>query len=519
MSREIGDNSHGIRNEANLVNALDGKKYKELNLNLKKFIDYICANEKLKINVETIIHSDYETNNKKKQDLYIKLLDKKYGISVKMGSGNSTHQEKCEDFITYITDEFDAPEEICNDIRIFTWCDGTLDGSGKVTDRMDKKKYLLTYKEGVERIRKFVDEHKRELVERALFIGKYNSQVDYIYHGTPNDGKWISANELIEFQIQNPQPLGSSLVKIGRMNLQVWNRSLNGTSDHKRGEIQLKYSSMEDDLAKIMHSSVENVGTFEGDQEEFNISKLLNKNKKSKLWDVLGFKETNDDIYAVKVMYNAYSQIAKKKVKTKTDAYLIKANIGETLLLECEYGLTEDMLAGKEYDVVSESGISVKKSDSTKYTYEKLSRNAFENLFAPYIYDVNIIFCGLTIYQEEKNIALNSKIISDLDLDENDFLEYFKSKISTEELSLYSKNDVKLIRGYCESELRKVIENNVEVKEKIFTGKGCFEAPYYVDYIYRNGELSKDVIPDDYQISNGSGRSKGKYTVIFKPRK
>lgn len=51
----------------------------------------------------------------------------------------------------------------------------------------------------------------------------------------------------------------------------------------------------------------------------------------------------------------------------------------------------------------------------------------------------------------------------------------------------------------------------------IFTGKGCFDAPYYIDYIYKNKELSKDIMPSKYQISNGSGRSKGKYTIIFKP--
>ena len=373
MSKETGDNAHGFKNEKNIVFDLEGKRYKDLNLNLKRFVSYIAKCEGKNISNETKIDSRIETDNRKKQDLYVSIDGDEYAISVKMGSGNSTHQEKCEDFIDYIVNSFGASKQLCDDIRIMIWCDGTLDGSGKITDRLNKNNYLLQYASGIERIRKFINNHQKELIERVLFVGRHNSKVDYIYHGTAISGKWISANELIEYQINNPKQLGSSLAVLGRMNLQVWNRSLTGNSDKKRGQIQIKYSCLEKDLQKVMHSAEENIGTFEGDQEEFNISRRMNRNKKSSLWDIIGHKDDNDDLYVVKVLYNAYSKIAKKKVKTKTDAYVISKKIDEKFLLEREYILTEDDIKGKEYTIVEETGISVKKNDSKKYTYEKLS--------------------------------------------------------------------------------------------------------------------------------------------------
>lgn len=517
MAKKIGDNTHGFQNEENIVSSLKKKKYKELNLNMKKFVEYIAINEGVNITPETDIDARIETNNKKKQDLYIKLLGKEYGVSAKMGEGNSTHQEKCEDFIDYIVEEFDASDELCDDIRIMTWCDGTLDGSGELDDRLSKKEYLQAYGDGIKRIRDFIHKHERALIERILFVGRHNSQVNYIYHGTPVSGKWISADELIEYQLKNPLPLGATLARVGRMSLQVWNRSLTGNSDKKRGQLQIKYSSIETDLESIMHSSGESVGTFEGEQEEFNISRTMNRNKRSVLWDILDHKDNNERMYAIKVVYNAFSKIANKKVKAKTDAYVVKAELEDKFLLEREYILTEEDLQDVKYEIVTDTGISVKKKDSASFTYEKLSRNSFISLFDDYVENVGMIFCGLTLYQEDKNITLNNKIIADLGFAISEVHKYMKLCVGIESPSILKKEDVKAFRNFCEQKIRAVIENNKEVKQMIFTGKGCFEAPYYVNYIYKNNALSKDIIPEKYQISNGSGRSKGQYTVIFKP--
>lgn len=129
MRKKIGDNSHGNKNELDFVNAFNGG-LKALNTNLKEFVKYICENENIDYESIEKIGAEYEKNTKLKQDFYIIINNKKYGISLKMGSGNSVHQEKCEDFIEYIKEEFDADDDMCNIWRFFLWADGTIDGTG-----------------------------------------------------------------------------------------------------------------------------------------------------------------------------------------------------------------------------------------------------------------------------------------------------------------------------------------------------------------------------------------------------
>lgn len=126
----MASNSHGFNNEAIISEYLNGKKFKELNLTMKEFIKYIGTTLNLPIDNDTEVKSETETNNKLKQDIYIFINGYKVGVSVKLGSGNSVHQEKIEDFIIFIKENCNASEEICDLWRFFIWADGTLDGTG-----------------------------------------------------------------------------------------------------------------------------------------------------------------------------------------------------------------------------------------------------------------------------------------------------------------------------------------------------------------------------------------------------
>src|SRR5690554_5231190 len=99
MSRIVGDNHHGYFNEYNLVEALNGVRIENLNNNLKEFIKFICKNFNIEYNPNQLIYSEYEMNSKLKQDLYLIIGKNTFAISLKMGKGNSVHQEKLEDFI------------------------------------------------------------------------------------------------------------------------------------------------------------------------------------------------------------------------------------------------------------------------------------------------------------------------------------------------------------------------------------------------------------------------------------
>lgn len=65
--------------------------------------------------------------------------------------------------------------------------------------------------------------------------------------------------------------------------------------------------------------------------------------------------------------------------------------------------------------------------------------------------------------------------------------------------------------------IRNIVDNNLDIKKAIFNGISLYEEPYPAHYIFKNGQLTNDLFTD-YSISRGSGLSKGKYYIIFKPK-
>ena len=75
---------------------------------------------------------------------------------------------------------------------------------------------------------------------------------------------------------------------------------------------------------------------------------------------------------------------------------------------------------------------------------------------------------------------------------------------------------MKSIKKYLNSKLKNIIEDNYSIKSAIFAGKGLYVEPYPASFIVKNGELTSEIVKE-YSITRGSGLSKGKYTIIFKP--
>lgn len=538
----IGDNAHGFTNEQLLVDSLNNKEYRSLNTHLKKFIQQICVEHSINVKDSLLIKSykaDREIDpftNKKinvKPDLYIEINNQKFGVSTKMGSGNSVHQEKVESFIFWIKNNKNIViknESIYDCLRLFIWGDGTLDGSapvvkdsnGYVIGRYSTKEFKTIYPEKHKIIQDFLYENSKEIIKRALFLGKTNNEVHYIYHGTNINGVWISQDSILDFNLTSP--INNSTFNVGRLSVQIYNADKKGTisGSKKRGDIQLKYGTIESDIQSLMLLSTHNTGTYEGNLEEFSFSKMMNKNKNHKFWEFLKSKlNLNNDkfYYIVKVEGQKYSKNAKKKVMCKSDNYIIETGyeIDKTFLLQNEYQLTESNLPNiPNYRIVHNSGISIKQKDSNKFTITKLTTNNFNSAFDNYLKNIEYISAALVFYCTKNQVNRNYKIAEDLNIKESDFIEFINSKYGLNVNSLLDYTSLSLATKSTKELIIKTIENNKDLKDALFAGKGWFEQPYHINFIYSNGQLT-DQLYTPYKIDNGSGRSKGIYTIIIKP--
>lgn len=522
----MASNPHGNSNEIEISNYLNSKKYKDLNLTMKEFIKYVCNTKNIPFDENTEIKASYEKNNKLKQDIYLTISEIKIGISLKMGSGNSCHQEKIDDFVSFIQKNCSATDEICDLWRFFIWADGTYDGSGsldkgadeKIICRFDANGFKKKYPDKRKILQNFLNLNKAILIERALFVGKHNSNVDFVYHGTYKQGRWISKKEVIEFLVKQKPKSNRACFTIGSLTVQAWNVSLKGNTEKKRGEIQLKYGTMKNDFDILMKDNADTVGTFLGDLEEFDLSQTMNKNKDSSMWKTLlpGITDYTD-YYVVKVSSHQYSKLSKRKVKTKSDAYAVKVKLSKEFLLQKEYVLEEADLSGHSYEKISDSGISIKMKASKNYTYQKLTRISFCKAFSD-LDDVEFWLTSLLIYSVDKERYKNERIISDLGNTTESYLNKVSSimGISTDNTDCSSFWDS--VRKAAQAKIKEHINSNPDLAENIFTGKHWFESPYHAIFLYESGELKKNIVTS-FSITTGSGRSSGKYTIEITPTK
>ena len=112
------------------------------------------------------------------------ILDgKESKISVKIGTGNSVHQEPIEGFIGFLATEIENEKVVFDNIRHFIWGDETLDGKGNKENRISASVYKKKYAPKVASIQNYLDKHKAILIERFLISGSVsNNKIDYLYY-------------------------------------------------------------------------------------------------------------------------------------------------------------------------------------------------------------------------------------------------------------------------------------------------------------------------------------------------
>jgi len=234
-------------NEEKIRIAIDGKKYFELNENLKSFIKYVCPEITSLNNIRC-----HKIAGHNKCDLEIIIRNKAYKVSVKKGKANSVHQEPIESFIDFLENTYGISESLANDLRFFIWGDETLNGNGKKVDRKNATQLKKIYPDRIKNIHIFFENNKEDLIRRFLLTGVDGDSIDFIYYGDEIDGLW--ANKQTVSSIASDSSKNSrAVIPIGDLTFQAWNRALakNTKSEHKRGQIQLKWGSLSKRLKKI----------------------------------------------------------------------------------------------------------------------------------------------------------------------------------------------------------------------------------------------------------------------------
>lgn len=257
-------------------------------------------------------------------------------------------------------------------------------------------------------------------------------------------------------------------------------------------------------------------GTLEGELEEKKLVQSINKR------DSLGveiLKKMNlnlNNVFAVNVTGMVFGKIQGKKIKPKSDIYLFKSDkITKKDLEELDYYISEKDL--KPDNFIEGTGISVKLVDSRQYQILKVNPSTFK-----IIYKSNLLASGASIYCNKlEEFEKNESVLKAWGVSQKDFINFFSKVIDNvesifDQRTVLSLKTAKQVKSYCNNEIKRMSIEDTDISGYIFRGHGNFEEPYVAHWIYEKGKF-KELTSYDFTVTTGSGRTKGDFTIVFKP--
>jgi len=257
-----------------------------------------------------------------------------------------------------------------------------------------------------------------------------------------------------------------------------------------------------------------NRGTKEGDLEEINIVKKINKND---LKDFVQNFSSINKIYGILVRTKVYSNISKVKAKPKSDVFLAEGLIKEDLLKKKDYIIYDDEIAVLKLTIIPKSGLSVKLKDSKNYQIAKITKDSFIKVFIFKELGVGASFYCKNIEELKKN----QQLLKIWDCTQKEIINFFQKKIDFNSNNLFDENENSLtcfskIKTFSNNEIKNIIQKNENISNYIFSGIGIFKDPYCAYWIYESGEIKKN-ISYNFSVTTGSARLENP-TIVIKPK-
>ena len=186
----------GLKNEINIINAINNKTYGELNDNLKLMMNYFCDSFSKILRFKAKKCEKYD-----KADICITYKSRKYYISLKNGTSSYLHCEYIKTFILFLR-KYGISEETQKTLLYYHFGDCTLNGTGK--KRYSRNEIIKILGNKISKANLELNSNKelvRDFVIKCIFEGNKDHQqaADYIYHGDENNGVMCSKKQIMNF--------------------------------------------------------------------------------------------------------------------------------------------------------------------------------------------------------------------------------------------------------------------------------------------------------------------------------
>lgn len=183
----------GLRNENEIINAFNGKGFRDLGNNLKVLAQHLFPDFD-----EESLFTAVKSDPRGKPDMTLTYKGQTRYVSLKGGADEQIHAEELSKFLAFLSG-YGITEKTLNTLRLFQYGDGTLDGTG--TKRLGYEELLPVISPKIKAANYELNLDKGmllDLADRLLFQGNYKDlpPADAIYHGNIDYGASVSRTQI-----------------------------------------------------------------------------------------------------------------------------------------------------------------------------------------------------------------------------------------------------------------------------------------------------------------------------------
>ena len=187
--------NYGLLVESEIVNALNEKKYKDINNNLRTMLRDMYG----VINEDDIVLCK-KTEDFIKPDISISINDRTKYVSIKSGRATTMHAENIKEVVLFFR-SLGLSKESQKLLLLYHYGDGTMTGTG--VDRLDYHETFNWLRDKIIAFNEELNNNKemiKAVIERVLFQGvnPEAQRADYIYQGDVNYGIVISRRQILK---------------------------------------------------------------------------------------------------------------------------------------------------------------------------------------------------------------------------------------------------------------------------------------------------------------------------------
>lgn len=240
--------NNGIKNEYEIVDAINNKKVSELSQNFQFILKKIYG----VLDQDAVITAERVANHTK-PDIWVEYKGIRKYISIKSGRATEVHCEQLDTFVDFLK-ENGLTENYTNFFKEYCYGDGTIDGSkgipfdfGELKTRYKGKSHHFNCE--------VLSRHYlvENMIDRAIFTGvKGGVPADYIYFGDIYYGEIVSKKQILKhLTIQSWSYMDNPHIGPIQFRMLLRGHPSRPEFEYKRHMVQFWWANLESDLRYI----------------------------------------------------------------------------------------------------------------------------------------------------------------------------------------------------------------------------------------------------------------------------